>query len=124
MVLSIGKETQPMTYLSDAGRVVLSNAAQRDDLSVMPLPETLTFEDGALIDPASWEIPALFRILQASGGVAIEEMRQVFNLGVGLIVVLPPDQVTPVRAAATHAGPATWIMGEVRRGERAVRFAG
>ncbi len=78
----------------------------------------------ALIDPASWEIPALFRILQASGRVAIEEMRQVFNLGVGLIVVLPPDQVTPVRAAATHAGAATWIMGEVRRGERAVRFAG
>jgi hypothetical protein len=41
-------ETQPMTYLSDAGRVVLSNAAQRDDLSVLPLPETLRIKGGAV----------------------------------------------------------------------------
>ena len=37
-----------MTYLSDAGRVVLSNAAQRYDLSVLPLPETLTIKGGAV----------------------------------------------------------------------------
>ena len=37
-----------MTYLSDAGRLVLGNAAQRDDLSVLPLPETLTIKGGAV----------------------------------------------------------------------------
>ena len=37
-----------MTYLSDAGRVVLGNAAQRDDLSVLPLPETLRIKGGAV----------------------------------------------------------------------------
>ena len=46
-----------------------------------------------------------------------------FNLGVGLIAVLPPDAVAAARAAAESAGVATWIMGEVRRGPRAVRFA-
>ncbi len=47
-MLSASLETQPMTYLSDAGRVVLGNAAQRDDLSVLPLPETLTIKGGAV----------------------------------------------------------------------------
>jgi phosphoribosylformylglycinamidine cyclo-ligase len=77
----------------------------------------------AVVDSASWELPPLFRILQEAGGVSTDEMRRVFNLGVGLIVALPQDHVPDARAAATQAGVATWIMGEVRRGERAVRFA-
>ncbi|NNG17228.1 MAG: phosphoribosylformylglycinamidine cyclo-ligase [Gemmatimonadales bacterium] len=77
----------------------------------------------AVVDPDSWELPPLFRILQEAGGVSTGEMRRVFNLGVGLIVVLPRDHVTEVRAAATQAGVATWIMGEVRSGQGAVRFA-
>ncbi len=77
----------------------------------------------AIVDPASWDQPPLFRAIQAAGRVSIAEMRQVFNLGVGLIAVVPPDQVPPVRAAATRAGVVTWVMGEVRSGERAVTFA-
>ena len=51
------------------------------------------------------------------------EMRDVFNLGVGLIAVLPADAVAAAQAAARAAGVATWPMGEIRRGSPAVRFA-
>jgi phosphoribosylformylglycinamidine cyclo-ligase len=77
----------------------------------------------AVVDPASWTLPPLFQLLQDAGDVPTGEMRDVFNLGLGLIGVLPPDAVAAARAAAGAAGVATWTVGEVRRGPRAVRFA-
>jgi phosphoribosylformylglycinamidine cyclo-ligase len=77
----------------------------------------------AIVDPSSWELPPLFTALQQGGQISTDEMREVFNLGVGLIAVLPPDAVAAAQAAARGAGVATWPMGEIRRGSPAVRFA-
>ena len=77
----------------------------------------------ATVDPGSWELPPLFRFLQQAGQLSTDEMREVFNLGVGLIAVLPPDAVAAAQAAARADGVDTWIMGEVGRGDPAVRFA-
>jgi phosphoribosylformylglycinamidine cyclo-ligase len=77
----------------------------------------------AVVDPSSWELPPLFATLQQAGGISTEEMREVFNLGVGLIAVLPTEAVPAARAAAGAAGVHTWPMGEIRRGSAAVRFA-
>lgn len=77
----------------------------------------------AVVDPEAWELPPLFTTLQQAGQVSTDEMRDVFNLGVGLIAVLPPDAVAAAQAAARAAGVATWPMGEIRRGTTAVRFA-
>jgi phosphoribosylformylglycinamidine cyclo-ligase len=77
----------------------------------------------AVVDPDAWELPPLFRTLQQAGQISTQEMREVFNLGVGLVAVLPPDAVAAARAAATKDGVNTWVMGEIQRGSRAVRFA-
>ncbi|MEP6687615.1 MAG: phosphoribosylformylglycinamidine cyclo-ligase [Gemmatimonadales bacterium] len=77
----------------------------------------------AVVDPSSWELPALFATLQQAGQVSTEEMRDVFNLGVGLIAVLPANAVAAAQAAARAAGIPTWPMGEIRRGTPGVRFA-
>jgi phosphoribosylformylglycinamidine cyclo-ligase len=77
----------------------------------------------AVVDPASWELPGLFATLQRGGQVSTDEMRDVFNLGVGLIAVLPAEAVAAAQAAARDAGVATWPMGEIRRGSTGVRFA-
>ena len=77
----------------------------------------------ALVDPASWEPPPLFTILQQAGGISSDEMRDVFNLGVGLIAVLPPGALPAAQAAAAADGVETWTMGEIRPGEQTVRFA-
>ncbi len=78
----------------------------------------------AVVDPERWEWPPLFRILQEEGQIATEEMREVFNLGIGLIAVLPPEAVAEAQHAAQAEGVPTWVIGEVRRGSRAVAFAG
>jgi phosphoribosylformylglycinamidine cyclo-ligase len=77
----------------------------------------------ASVDPSTWELPPLFRLLQQAGQISTQEMREVFNLGVGLVAVLPPEAVAAAQAAATEDGVTTWVMGEIQRGSRAVRFA-
>jgi phosphoribosylformylglycinamidine cyclo-ligase len=77
----------------------------------------------AVVDQASWELPPLFSTLQQAGGISTGEMRDVFNLGVGLIAVLPAQSVAAAQAAAAADGVATWTMGEIRPGPQAVRFA-
>jgi phosphoribosylformylglycinamidine cyclo-ligase len=77
----------------------------------------------AVVDPSSWTLPPLFTALQQGGNISTDEMREVFNLGVGMIAVLPADSVPAAQRAATEAGVATWPMGEIRRGPTAVRFA-
>ena len=77
----------------------------------------------AVVDPKSWDLPPLFSTLQRAGGISTEEMRDVFNLGVGLIAVLPPQAVPAAQAAAAADGVTTWTMGEIRPGEQTVRFA-
>ena len=87
------------------------------------LVRILPAESQATVDPDSWELPPLFTTLQQAGRVSTGEMRDVFNLGVGLIAVLPPDAVTAAQSAAASDGVPTWVMGEIHRGSRTVRFA-
>ena len=76
----------------------------------------------AWINPDRWEIPPLFQHLQRAGNVSTPEMREVFNLGIGFIAVVPLAWVPRVREAAGEAGVRTWVIGEVRSGPRGVRF--
>lgn len=83
------------------------------------LPQDCT----ATVDPGAWELPPLFTFMQQAGQISPQEMREVFNLGVGLVAVLPPDAVAAAQAAAMNDGVTTWVMGEIERGSRTVRFA-
>jgi len=76
----------------------------------------------AVVEAASWTLPPLFELLQRGGAVSQHEMRDVFNLGVGMIVVAPAGQAAPVRSAAAAAGVPSWILGEIRSGAAGVRF--
>ena len=76
----------------------------------------------AVVDAASWTLPPLFELLQRGGEVSQDEMLDVFNLGVGMIVVAPADQADPVRSAATAAGVPSWMLGEIRSGATGVRL--
>ncbi len=57
---------------------------------VRVLPDGL----GAVVDPSAWERPPVFAWLAASG-VAEEELRRVFNIGIGYCAIVPPGDVAP-----------------------------
>ncbi len=86
------------------------------------LPRVLPEGIGAVIDASSWEVPSLFRTLQEAGGVEEEEMRRVFNMGVGMIVACAPGEADAVVALLEGAGERPWILGRTESGE-GVRFS-
>jgi phosphoribosylformylglycinamidine cyclo-ligase len=61
----------------------------------------------------SWETPAIFRLIGKLGDVPEDDMRATFNLGIGLVLIVSPDQADTVLAAANRFAPSQ-IIGEVR----------
>ncbi len=77
----------------------------------------------AVVDTGSWPWPPLYRVLMRAGQVSRDEMRRVFNLGVGMIAVVGRDDVETVMRAASRAQVQAWLIGEVRAGSKpVVRF--
>ncbi len=79
----------------------------------------------AVVDAGSWPWPPLFRVLMRAGQVSRNEMRRVFNLGVGMIAVVARDHVEATIRAAERVQVPAWVIGEIRpaiRGGPAVRF--
>jgi len=72
------------------------------------LPEGL----GARIDKNTWETPPLFRLIQSRGNVAEEEMYRTFNMGIGIVLAVAPEDVDAVHSAL----PEALVVGEVVRG--------
>ena len=67
----------------------------------------------ARIDFDSWPRPPLFDFLRRAGGVAEEEMRRVFNLGVGMVVVVAADRIDDSLVALRAAGETAFVIGEI-----------
>jgi len=70
----------------------------------------------AVVDTKSWEIPALFRVLEAAGQVDSSEMYRAFNMGVGMIVITDTAGASYIRDVATQAGVQNWNIGHIRPG--------
>lgn len=67
----------------------------------------------AVVDTASWGRPAIFDWLQDEGGVAEDEMRRVFNCGVGFVLVVPRRAADAVLMRLRRARLRPWALGEV-----------
>lgn len=77
----------------------------------------------AVVDAGSWPWPPLFRVLMRAGQVGRDEMRRVFNLGVGMIAVVARQDVETAVRAAERVQVQAWLIGEVRAGSKpVVRF--
>ena len=73
------------------------------------------FPDGvrARINRKAWTVPPLFQALSRLGQVERGEMYRVFNMGIGLILVVPADSVAAVLAKAASLGDQGWHIGEM-----------
>ena len=74
------------------------------------LPKGLTVD----VDYSAWERPELFNKIQQAGEIVEEEMRNVFNLGIGFCLVVPPDVVEHTQTLIAATGLGSWVIGEVR----------
>ena len=76
------------------------------------LPEGLRID----IDWNSWTVPKIFKEIQLQGNVDEEEMRRVFNLGVGYCVVVPANRLELTMDIIREEGIECWEIGEVYEG--------
>jgi phosphoribosylformylglycinamidine cyclo-ligase len=70
----------------------------------------------AHVERGRWEEPRIFAEIQAAGDVAADEMEAVFNLGVGMLAVVPEGDRFATLDAIRAAGQEAWIVGEVMEG--------
>jgi phosphoribosylformylglycinamidine cyclo-ligase len=73
------------------------------------LPDDLA----ARLDPATWPMPSIVRLVGALGGLDDTELRATFNGGLGMVAIVAPAAVSPALAALAGEGIAAGVVGEV-----------
>ena len=72
------------------------------------------------IDANTWQRPPAFEWLQKLGKVETEEMYRVFNMGLGLALIVSPYYADSIRRTLEEKGHQSWVIGEVKSGTKRV----
>jgi phosphoribosylformylglycinamidine cyclo-ligase len=78
---------------------------------------------GVTIDRGSWTVPPVFPWLAQLGEVDDEEMHRVFNMGIGLVMIVSPYYAESIQQQLAKTGLASWPIGRAVEGEREVVWA-
>ena len=78
------------------------------------LPRCLPQGVVADVDYNSWKLPPIFSKVMCAGEIPEEEMKRVFNLGIGYCLVVPPDTIGDTQSIIDEHGLKSWVIGEVK----------
>lgn len=81
------------------------------------LPRMLPDGIGAVIDLSAWDLPEVFRWLQAEGGIASGEMLRTFNCGIGMVLAVDAGQADRARSVLEDHGETVISIGRTECGE-------
>ena len=76
----------------------------------------------AVIEKGSWEVLPIFKFIQEKGNVPEEEMFRTFNMGVGYVVIVSPEDEVRAKEILERAGEKVYTIGRIERGERGVEI--
>jgi len=82
------------------------------------LPDGLSLE----IKKGSWEILPIFKLMKRLGNVADEEMYRVFNMGIGMVIIVGAQNLAPVQKELEKSGEKVYKIGKAVKGKKDVRF--
>ena len=74
----------------------------------------------AVVKKDSYEVPAIFKLLQEKGNIAEEMMYNTFNMGIGMIVAVDPADAEKAMEAIRAAGDTPYVIGSIEEGEKGV----
>jgi phosphoribosylformylglycinamidine cyclo-ligase len=86
------------------------------------LPRVLPKGTGAVVEIHSWPVPPIFEHLQALGNVPQEEMLRTFNMGIGMILVVPAKKFKKAQTILERCGEKGYTIGRIVKGERKVVY--
>ena len=88
------------------------------------VPRALPDQLGARLDPSTWRVPSVVRLIGALGGLDDEELRATFNAGIGMIAVVPTAAASAALEAFAAEGLTPTVIGKVVPvGEGEARYA-
>jgi phosphoribosylformylglycinamidine cyclo-ligase len=79
------------------------------------LPKILPRGLAAQVDLSTWDPPPLFLHLQQLGGLDAETMLRTFNMGIGLVAVVPADLLKKARTVLTRMNERSIVIGRILR---------
>ena len=85
------------------------------------LPRVLPKTCDVIIRKGSWDMLPIFQMLRARGGVPEAELYQVFNMGIGMTIIVAPEQVDAVLKFIHARKQRAWPIGEVIKGRGTAR---
>ncbi len=77
------------------------------------IPRVLPEGTKAVVDTTSWDIPPVFKWIQEKGNVEMREMYRTLNCGVGMVLVIPAENVDAAIALLEAEGESPWVMGNI-----------
>ena len=80
------------------------------------IPRILPSDCSVTIERRSWPIPPIFTLIQERGNVPEPEMYRTFNMGIGMVLIVPADQAPLLAHRLNAAGESAYIIGDVHRG--------
>ncbi len=86
------------------------------------IPRALPAGHSALIDKASFEVPAVFELMAKLGNIDEKEMFSTFNMGVGMMLIVDKTKADRTLKLLQDAGEQTYLLGQVTEAEGGVIF--
>jgi len=86
------------------------------------LPRVLPRGTAAAIDLGSWPVPPLFEHLRQLGNVPQDEMLRTFNMGLGMLLVVPLAKFKKAQTVLERVGEKAFTVGRIIKGERKVIY--
>lgn len=84
------------------------------------IPRMLPEGAHAVIRKDSYEVPAIFRMLQEVGSLEEKMMYNTYNMGLGMVLAVAPEKAEDMVAAINKAGESAYLVGTVEAGEKGV----
>lgn len=85
------------------------------------IPRVLPKHLDVIIHKGSWDMPPIFRLLEAQGGVTDDELYQVFNMGIGMVAIVSAGKSDAVLKFIHAQKQKAWLIGEVVTGRGETR---
>ncbi|MBU0567428.1 phosphoribosylformylglycinamidine cyclo-ligase [bacterium] len=85
------------------------------------IPRILPPDCQAVIEKESFEAPPVFSLIQNKGKICEEEMYRVFNMGIGMVIVVGEEEVKKTLLKLKQLGEEAFLIGRIEKGEKKVR---
>jgi len=86
------------------------------------LPRVLPKGVGAIVEFHSWPVPLIFGHLQKIGDVPQDEMLRTFNMGIGMVLVVPAKKFRKAQTILERCGEKGYVIGRIVKGEKRVTY--